>query len=144
MLFGRGSLGGSDESGTNPNGLGTVHEHSGQTSAVVNAASGDDVYLVDSSEKPPRMSMKKTHGLAGQGRFLVFADIDTGRNQDRRRGRSGVSTAFASLSTDDVNALVQCFLNMFRVSDHLRIECQRGAGCLQQVSMSAQGEDSRS
>ena len=61
----------------------------------------------------------ETHGLAGQGRFLVFADIDTCRDQDGRRGRAGMTATFAALSADNVDTLVESLLDVLGVSDHL-------------------------
>lgn len=49
---------------------------------------------------------------------MTLANVDDSRNEDGEGGITCVTSAFATLRTDDVDALRECFGNMLGVTDH--------------------------
>lgn len=105
VLGGSTGLLGSDETGTNPNGLGAVHEGSGETTAIVDTTSGDDVDL-----------------LAGKRGDLALALVNDGGDEDRGGDGTSVATTLTTLSADDVNTLCESLVDVLGGTDHVHDE----------------------
>ena len=60
--------------------------------------------------------------VTSHGALLAFDHLRHRRDENGCGNIAGVSTSFATLSTDHVNADIQTFLNMFWVADHVHVE----------------------
>ena len=85
--LGRARLLARDEARADPDTSCAIREGSSKATAICNAASSHD-----------------NDGLAREGTLRVLAEVDDGGDEDREGRLAGVSTALATLSTDDVDA----------------------------------------
>ena len=76
-----------NETRADPHAGSAIREGSSKTMAIGNAASSHD-----------------NDGLAREGTFRVLAEVDDCGDEDREGRLAGVSTALATLSTDDIDA----------------------------------------
>lgn len=102
VVLGGTGLNGCDETGTDPDRLGAVHERGGEATAVGNTTGSDDV-----------------DGLAGQGRGLALDAVDALLPEDGGGGRAGVATTLTTLGADDVDAALESLLDVLGGTDHV-------------------------
>ena len=76
-----------DEARADPHTSGAIREGSSKTASIGNAASSHN-----------------NNGLASEGALCVLAEVDYSGNEDGEGRLAGVSTALATLSTDDIDA----------------------------------------
>lgn len=103
------SLGGTgllseDEAGTNPDTGSTEHESGGERLAVVDTTGSEDL-----------------HRLAGEGRLVALDELDDGRDKDRGRDITSVSTTLTALGADDVGTDLEALLDVLGVANHVGV-----------------------
>lgn len=102
------SLIGQDKAGANPHSR--CAEHQGRSHRL-------------SAEQTTRSN--DLHRLAGEGALVTLHQLSHGRNEDCCRDIAGVTTTFATLSADNINANVQAFLDVLRMTDHVHVQHAR-------------------
>lgn len=93
-----------DETGTNPNGAGAEHKSSGDSLAVVDTASSNNLY-----------------GLSSHWALLALDELHNCRDQDSGGDIASVSTSLSSLCADDIDTEIEALLNVFGVSNHVHV-----------------------
>jgi hypothetical protein len=99
------SLIGQDEAGTHPNGGSTKHKGGGDSLAIIDTTSSDDL---DRS--------------AGHGAGLALAELNNSGDQNSCRNITSVSSSLTTLCANDIDAEIEAFLDVLGVADHVHVK----------------------
>lgn len=94
-----------DEAGTDPNGRSTKHKSCGNSLAIIDTTSSDNL-----------------DRCAGHWAGLTLAELDNSGDQNSCGNIASVSTSLSTLCTNDINTEIEAFFDVLGVADHVHVE----------------------
>lgn len=106
LLVGARSTGlvGENETGSDPDGIGTHHERGSEELTVVNTTGGNDV-----------------DGTTSEGRLVALDGLNDGGDEDSGGDVTSVTTTLTTLGADDVDTDVNALLDVLDVANHVHV-----------------------